>query len=273
MDQTEFEKEKVYIFLSHSHKDIEKVRKIRNFLEDLGGEPILFFLKSKNDEDEITQLIKDEIDIRFWFIYCKSELSEASKWCQMEVDYVKQIGKRQIEIDIDNCLDEDGELKIEVKTKLLAIYKGFSQFQHVYIDYIHSDAQLVHSIIRFLNEFGIKTYTLEDERIGSDWMQSINKGIATSDFGLFFFKRSSVSDFLQEEIAKAKKFKKEIVPVLMFSEKEDNNDIYEPMNNGFLKNYPIFEFNYTNAKTFRASLFKLFYSLIELYLNLKGTKH
>ena len=33
-----------YIFLSHSHDDIEKVRKLRNMLEDEGFEPLCFYL-------------------------------------------------------------------------------------------------------------------------------------------------------------------------------------------------------------------------------------
>ena len=34
-----------YFFLSHSSKDIEKVRKIRNLIEQENGNPILFYLK------------------------------------------------------------------------------------------------------------------------------------------------------------------------------------------------------------------------------------
>jgi hypothetical protein len=34
-----------WIFLSHSNKDFEKVREIRNDLEQLGHRPLMFFLK------------------------------------------------------------------------------------------------------------------------------------------------------------------------------------------------------------------------------------
>ena len=60
--------EKVYIFVSHSHKDINKVRLVRNYLEDRGAEPILFFLKSVTDDNEVEDLIKREIDARLWFL-------------------------------------------------------------------------------------------------------------------------------------------------------------------------------------------------------------
>ena len=78
--------EKVFIFISHSHRDLEKVRKIRNFLENNCSEPILFFLKSRDDEDEITSLIKDEIDARIWFIYCDSQNARESRWVKKELD-------------------------------------------------------------------------------------------------------------------------------------------------------------------------------------------
>ena len=56
-----------YVFVSHSHLDIEQVRKIRNFLEDSGMEPILFYLRSMDCEDKeklktLKRLIFDEID-------------------------------------------------------------------------------------------------------------------------------------------------------------------------------------------------------------------
>lgn len=65
-------KEGGWVFLSHSHQDINKVRKIRNLLEQRGFEPLLFFLKCLTDDDEIEDLIKREITEREWFIYVVS---------------------------------------------------------------------------------------------------------------------------------------------------------------------------------------------------------
>ncbi|MBQ4111381.1 MAG: hypothetical protein IJD38_01150 [Clostridia bacterium] len=58
-----------WIFISHSHQDIQKVRLIRNRLEEKGLEPLMFYLKCLSDEQEIEELIKREIDERDWFIY------------------------------------------------------------------------------------------------------------------------------------------------------------------------------------------------------------
>ena len=41
------------IFLSHSSKDIEKVRQIRDILEALDYEPLLFHLKCLDDDTKI----------------------------------------------------------------------------------------------------------------------------------------------------------------------------------------------------------------------------
>ena len=72
------------------------MRLIRNYLEQQDAEPILFFLKNISDKDEIIQLIKDEIDVRVWFIYSKSKNAEKSTWVKEERAYVQTIGKGSI---------------------------------------------------------------------------------------------------------------------------------------------------------------------------------
>ena len=69
-----------WVFISHSHKDLGAVRKIRNHLEKLGFEPLMFYLKCLSDENEIEELIKREIDERDWFIYADSQSARASRW-------------------------------------------------------------------------------------------------------------------------------------------------------------------------------------------------
>ena len=46
---------KAWIFVSHSTKDLDKVRAVRDAIENIGGEPILFFLKCLSDHDEIDE--------------------------------------------------------------------------------------------------------------------------------------------------------------------------------------------------------------------------
>ena len=86
----------IWVFLSHSNKDFEQVRILRNLLEENGFRPIMLYLRSKEDPskaEELRQLIYDEIDHRNWFIYCKSPNAESSKWVDEEVKYVKVSSK------------------------------------------------------------------------------------------------------------------------------------------------------------------------------------
>ena len=92
-----------YIFLSHSHDDIEKVRQIRNSLEKDGFEPLCFYLKCLNDDSEIEDLIKREIDAREWFVFVNSENARKSKWVTLEREYITSTNsKKIITVNIDN---------------------------------------------------------------------------------------------------------------------------------------------------------------------------
>ena len=79
----------IWVFLSHSNKDYEKVREVRNLLEEQNFRPLMFFLNCLNDDEEIDSLIKREIDSRKRFILCDSPNAQSSKWVQKEVDYIK----------------------------------------------------------------------------------------------------------------------------------------------------------------------------------------
>ena len=44
----------LWIFVSHSTKDFEKVRKLRNMMEEIGMRPLLFYLKCLKDKPEVS---------------------------------------------------------------------------------------------------------------------------------------------------------------------------------------------------------------------------
>ena len=85
-----------YVFISHSHQDIRKVRQIRNAMEEAGFEPLCFYLKCLHDEDEIEGLIKREINAREWFVYIDSPNARASKWVTRERQYIESLHSKQI---------------------------------------------------------------------------------------------------------------------------------------------------------------------------------
>ena len=93
------------VFISHSHKDFEYVRLVRNSLEEDGFSPLCFYLKCLSDEEEIVDLIKREIDVRSIFIYVDSENARKSRWVQMEREYIQRNGRivnRVINVDEDD---------------------------------------------------------------------------------------------------------------------------------------------------------------------------
>ena len=102
--------EGAWIFVSHSHKDLEKVRTIRNALEEKGHNPLLFFLKCMDDDSSLDDLIRREIEARTWFILCDSPNAKASRWVQEEVEVIKALeGKVYEEIDLDDDLEQQIE--------------------------------------------------------------------------------------------------------------------------------------------------------------------
>jgi hypothetical protein len=81
-----------WIFVSHSHHDIKEVRRVRDYLEAKGHNPLLFFLKSLNDHSELDDLIRREIKARNFFLLCDSPNAKSSRWVQNEVEFIKSIG-------------------------------------------------------------------------------------------------------------------------------------------------------------------------------------
>lgn len=96
----------IWVFLSHSNKDYEKVRQVRNMLENQSLRPLMFFLNCLNDEDEIDSLVKREIDSRTRFILCDSDNARKSRWVQMEVDYIKSQNRICETIDLSKSVEE-----------------------------------------------------------------------------------------------------------------------------------------------------------------------
>ena len=126
-----------YIFVSHSHDDLEKVRVIRNYLESKGIEPILFYLhcmKDGNKEDmaHLWNLICREIDARDWFLYLDSDHARGSEWVQREMAYASKTKEGYIvSIDLDSDLDA-------VKKRIEKV----SRAMRVFISHSHQDQNL-----------------------------------------------------------------------------------------------------------------------------------
>jgi len=121
-----------WIFLSHSHKDLYTIRKVRNEFERLGHNPIMFFLKCLDDDVEVDNLVKREIDARNWFVLCDSENSRNSLWVKTEVEYIKSLpDKKFYTINLEeNWLNQLSEIH-EISKELT-----------VFISHHHKDYQI-----------------------------------------------------------------------------------------------------------------------------------
>ncbi|MCR4897957.1 MAG: toll/interleukin-1 receptor domain-containing protein [Acholeplasmatales bacterium] len=209
---------KVYIFVSHSHFDIDKVRVIRNYLEDIGCEPILFFLKSKTDKNEITQLIKDEIDARLWFVYCQSENSKNSNWVATELKYIEETNKKNnFTIELNSAFDKYGVLLDSVKSEIRKHLNIIKNNQTVFISYSRKDAILVDRIKEYMNKLGINFKdSINVASLGENWMQSITNEIVSSEYFLVFITENSISsEWIKKEIDYAMSNNKKILPVVL----------------------------------------------------------
>lgn len=254
---------KVYLFVSHAHHDIEKVRVIRNFLEDLGAEPILFFLKSKTDENEITQLIKDEIDARYWFIYCRSSNSETSKWCQMELAHMEKTKKRtQFTINLDTSFTEDDDLTEDTKEFIICNLRDIIKVNSFFVSYSQNDAAYVGEIIDRLNKKGISVwYANKNMFHNDDFGASIESAISNCKFFLIFVSENSAnSKWVASEYNYACNLEKTVIPVILTNGGEyDMNRIRE-----VFPNIDTMQYFLIDRRRLHESTDKLVYDLYDL---------
>jgi hypothetical protein len=163
--------EGAWIFVSHSTKDILKVRAVRNALEDMGHFPILFFLKSVSERSELDSLIRREIEARDWFLLCDSENARASRWVQQEREMIQSLpGKVYRQVDLGLPL----ERQIDI---LLSLSRAAS----VFISYRHAIKEVAHRIYDAIREAGFRTWMdITDLEPGEDFVAAIKRQIDTA---------------------------------------------------------------------------------------------
>ena len=106
MNNLNIDTSNAWVFISHSNKDFEKITLVRNKLESMHYRPLLFFLKCLDEDVEIFELIKREIQARDRFILCSSKNTSSSEWVQKEVEYIQSLHRPFDVIDIDSS-EED----------------------------------------------------------------------------------------------------------------------------------------------------------------------
>lgn len=144
---TDYSNNEIWVFLSHSNKDYEKVRQVRNMLEEQSLRPLMFFLHCLNDNEEIDSLIKREIDCRTRFILCDSENARKSHWVQKEVEYIKSQNRICETIDLSKSLDE-------IKVTL----QDFINKTRIFISYNREEYELAEMVYNRLSIYDFSVY-------------------------------------------------------------------------------------------------------------------
>lgn len=209
MELTNGKSEGGYVFVSHAHKDIHEIRKIRNILEENGLEPICFYLRCLNDNDEILDLIKREIDAREWFLLVDSKNARESNWVKTEVEYIKsKDSKKMISVSLDNQED------------IIPVLSRLSNSMRVFLSYSHKDRYIAQAIYSGCLKHDFKVfYDLESIRVGNDWTVSSTNALeeaAKHGCVVIIISENSVnSDFVVRELNLAVSQKAYILPIIV----------------------------------------------------------
>ena len=172
-----------YIFLSHSSKNIDIVRRIRNEFESLGQNPIAFHLRCldenyKGRDEELWNLIYREINAREWFVYCQSPEAKESDNVQKEYAYIQQAGMDKIwTIDIT----EDWE---SIRNKIQKIVADLE----IFISYSREDGAVAKVLKYVLADADYSVWDPEyDIKVsGVQWMNQIGDAIRRCTYKGFY---------------------------------------------------------------------------------------
>lgn len=197
-----------YVFVSHSHKDIHEIRRIRNFLEENGLEPICFYLRCLSDDDEIIDLIKREIDAREWFLLVDSENARGSNWVKTEVEYIKSKDKDKM---VSISLDKQDEI-IPALTRL-------SNSIRVFFSYSRRDYGIAKAIYDECVKHDLRPFFDAEMLAGSDFVSSTEDAIKdASKHGcvvLLISENSVSSEWVKQELMFAGSEGAYILPVII----------------------------------------------------------
>jgi TIR domain len=119
--------EGAWIFVSHSHRDLHEVRRVRDALEAKGHQPLLFFLKCVSDDDELEELLRREIAARQFFVLCDSPNARASRYVQDEVALIKGLPDK---VRVELALDDDWQAQLEAVDALSRLATVFISYAY-----------------------------------------------------------------------------------------------------------------------------------------------
>lgn len=167
----ESDQDGAWIFVSHSNKDLKKVREIRDFLEREGHKPLLFYLRClETDNARLPQLIKDEIEARTWFVLCDSDNAKNSNWVQEERRIVEAMeDKSRFYVTVDLARDIDAQ-----RDKLALLSKRAT----VFLSYARPDREIAEQIYHALSKQDYRVFfDVESIDPGMHWAGTITSAL------------------------------------------------------------------------------------------------
>lgn len=207
-DETGFVYKPAWIFLSHSLKDFEKIRQVRNAFEELGARPLMFFLKCITDESELVPLLRREIEARSWFMLCNSKNAAESHMVTQEKEMIKEKkGEKQYE---EINIDRDFEKQLEKIRKLV-------KQATVFISYSQNDKDITEKIADILieNDFGVffDSYSLS---AGDNWEDKMTKAIEVAGHFLILLSPDAIaSEFIRTELRSRLHRSLNVIPIII----------------------------------------------------------
>ena len=199
-----------WIFVSHSHKDLTKVRQIRDALERLGHKPLLFYLKCLEDDSAaLPDLLRKEIEARNWFILCDSSHSRESDWVQKEVEIIRALeGKVYEVVDLEGGIDQ----YLEKVARL-------SRRATVFLSYSLRDSEVADRIADRLRQEEYRVFDVRSIQVGRDWqneiVSAIDEAVRRGFVLVLLSENAAESPYVQQEVEYAMNIGSAIVPVII----------------------------------------------------------
>ena len=185
----------IWVFVSHSTKDFEKVRIIRNKMEEIGMRPLLFYLKCLKEKPEVLELLKREIDVRPRFLLCDSPNARASAFVDEEIRYIKSLNRQYITVDLEDEASYDEKI-LELKRR-----------SQIFLSYSIADSVFVKRLTLELQKVGFNVWVDMENLISGKHAEQIDKAIEKSIYNGYFIPVISESylrsSFCRAEFQKA----------------------------------------------------------------------
>jgi hypothetical protein len=197
-----------WIFVSHASADLRVVRKVRNYLEEKGGSPLLFHLRALTHADDFWPIIEKEIAARNFFLYCESESARKSEWVQRERRVIESLkpSPRVGSIRVD-----EGEPDSESLDRFL-------MSTHVFASYAHKDRDKVAPFLDVLDRYGYTLVTNNPSPLQafSIDLDAAMAEVAQDGFVAVFLSADAVkSRWIEVEVLRAHRLGTRFVPVLL----------------------------------------------------------